>query len=85
MIDAIVTSIGEDTITASPTQDVDLKSLIGKRAVYTDNSNNNWEGKVISSDESGVVIKFKSFPKSIGQGQILQILDPGETIEQSEE
>lgn len=78
MLDAIVTSLGNGTIIATPTSEIDLNVLVGKRARYLDNSDRNWEGTVTGLEDPGVVIKFEKFPTGIGQGQIVQILDDGE-------
>lgn len=75
MTDAIVMSFGEDYVTASPTSNIDVKELKGKEAVYKDPNDKEWKGVVKEIEGDFVLIVFESFPKNIGQGQIINIKD----------
>jgi hypothetical protein len=79
MITAIVTSLDQDNLLATPSNDVDVKSLIGKKARYVDKNGKIWPGMVSgSSDDLFVVVVFENFPSGLGQGQMLDILDSPE-------
>lgn len=75
MIDAIVTSLDRDNLAATPSIDVDVSSLVGKKIQYLDKNDNVWPGVVVSSEDPFVIIKFDKFPSGLGQGQMIQILD----------
>lgn len=79
MIDAIVTSLNKDNLVVTPSGTVDANSLLGRRARYRDNTDKIWKGKVVAVDDPYVTIKFEQFPTSLGQGQIVQILEDGES------
>ncbi len=75
MIYAIVTSLDRDHLSATPNEDVDLESLIGKKVQYVDKSEKIWPGTIISVEDPFVIVKFDEFPSGLGQGQMLEILD----------
>lgn len=75
MIYAIVTSLDRDNLAAAPNEDVDLKSLIGKKVQYVDRSEKVWPGIVRAIDDPFVIVTFDEFPSGLGQGQMLEILD----------
>lgn len=75
MIYAIVTSLDRDHLSATPNEDVDLASLIGKKVQYVDKSEKIWPGVIESVDDPFVIVKFDQFPSGLGQGQMLEILD----------
>jgi hypothetical protein len=75
MIYAIVTSLDRDHLSATPNEDVDLESLIGKKVQYVDKSERIWPGTIISVEDPFVIVKFDEFPSGLGQGQMLEILD----------
>ncbi len=75
MIDAIVAAIADNYVVVIPTEESDLNKLIGKKAVYTDSGNRQWNGKVVRLEDPGVAVEFDNFPTGIGQGQILEIED----------
>jgi hypothetical protein len=77
MIDAIVTSVDNEALLATPmgADSPELSTLVGKKVRYIDNSDRTWTGVVTGFEEPCVKIKFDKFPYSIGQGQILQILE----------
>jgi hypothetical protein len=75
MIYAIVTSLDRDHLSASPNEEVDLESLVGKRVQYVDKSEKVWPGVVASVEDPFVIVKFDQFPSGLGQGQMLEILD----------
>ncbi len=81
MIDAIVTSLDREKLLVTPNSDVDLNSLVGKRVRYRDNSDRIWTGRVAGVEETYVLVAFDKFPTGLGQGQILQILEEGESEE----
>lgn len=75
MIDAIVTSLDRDNLAATPSVDVDVSTLVGKKIQYLDKNDNVWPGVVVSAEDPFVIIKFDKFPSGLGQGQMIQILD----------
>ena len=75
MIDAIVTSLDRENLSATPNSDVDVTTLIGKKVQYLDKNDNAWPGVIVAAEEPFVIIKFDKFPSGLGQGQMLQILD----------
>ncbi len=75
MIYAIVTSLDKEHLSAAPNEDVDLKSLIGKKVQYVDKSEKIWPGVIKSIDDPFVIVAFDEFPSGLGQGQMLEILD----------
>lgn len=75
MIYAIVTSLNKDHLTATPSDDVDLNSLVGKKAQYVDKSGKIWPGSVAGVEDPFVIVKFDQFPSGLGQGQMLEIMD----------
>ncbi len=75
MIDAIITSLDKDNLSATPNSDIDVKTLIGKKVQYVDKNDKVWPGVIVSSDDPFVIVKFDNFPTGLGQGQMLQILD----------
>ncbi len=75
MIYAIVTSLDKDHLSASPNEQVDLESLLGKKVQYIDKSEKVWPGVVASIEDPFVIVKFDQFPSGLGQGQMLEILD----------
>lgn len=78
LIDAIVTSLDKDNLLVTPSGDVSVSSLLGKRVRYRDNSNRIWTGKVVAIEDPYVTVKFDAFPTGLGQGQIVQILEESE-------
>ncbi|MEM0087263.1 MAG: hypothetical protein QW774_02255 [Candidatus Micrarchaeaceae archaeon] len=79
MIQAIVTSIDEKNLLASPMEEADLNALIGKKARYVDNEGKVWPAKVVGKEsDTAVIVKFDEMPTGLGQGQILEILDKPE-------
>ena len=79
MIDAIVTSLDKDNLLVTPSGDSDISTLLGKRVRYRDNSDRIWTGSVVAVDDPYVTVKFERFPSGLGQGQIVQILEDGES------
>lgn len=75
MIYAIVTSLDKDHLSATPNEDVDLESLVGKKVQYIDKSEKVWPGVIVSVEDPFVIVKFDVFPSGLGQGQMLEILD----------
>ena len=75
MIYAIVTSLDKDHLSATPNENVDLESLVGKKVQYVDKSEKIWPGVIISVEDPFVIVKFDVFPSGLGQGQMLEILD----------
>ena len=75
MIYAIVTSLDRDHLSATPSDEVDLNSLIGKKAQYVDKSGKAWPGTVTGAEDPFVIVKFEEFPSGLGQGQMLEIID----------
>ena len=75
MIYAIVTSLDKDHLSASPNEDVDLESLVGKKVQYIDKSERVWPGVITAAEDPFVIVKFEQFPSGLGQGQMLEILD----------
>ena len=75
MIYAIVTSMDKDHLSATPNEDVDLNSLIGKKVQYVDKADKVWPGVINEVDDPFVIVKFDEFPTGLGQGQMLEILD----------
>jgi hypothetical protein len=75
MIYAIVTSLDRDHLAATPSDEVDLQTLIGKKVQYVDKSEKAWPGVVVGAEDPFVIVKFEQFPSGLGQGQMLEILD----------
>lgn len=75
MIYAIVTSLDRDHLSATPTENVDLNSLLGKKAQYVDKNEKVWPGVITEIEDPFVIVKFDAFPSGLGQGQMLEILD----------
>lgn len=75
MIYAIVTSLDKNRLSATPNENVDLQTLIGKKVQYVDKSEKIWPGVIVSIDDPFVIVKFDEFPSGLGQGQMLEILD----------
>ena len=76
MISGIVTSLDENHLLVIPSGEVLLEELVGRKARYLDKSGKEWEAKVYGIEEPGVLIKFTIFPNGLGQGQIMDILEP---------
>ncbi len=75
MIYAIVTSLDKDHLAATPSEEVDLNTLIGKKAQYVDKLGKTWPGTVVSTEDPFVIVRLDPFPSGLGQGQMLEILD----------
>ena len=75
MIYAIVTSLDRNHLLATPSEEVDLESLVGKKVQYVDKNEKVWPGKVVSAEDPFVIVEFEQFPSGLGQGQMLEILD----------
>ncbi|MEM0124241.1 MAG: hypothetical protein QXF41_01710 [Candidatus Micrarchaeaceae archaeon] len=79
MIQAIVASIDEDNLLASPMEETDLSTLVGKKARYVDSAGKVWPANVVGIEsDTAVIVKFDEMPTGLGQGQILEILDKQE-------
>ncbi len=78
MLSAIVTSLDEDNLLATPSGNIDVKAFIGKKARYMDKSNRCWPAVVTGADDPYVIIKFDKFPSGIGQGQIVDLMEDGD-------
>ncbi len=70
-----MTSLDKDHLSATPNEDVDLNSLVGKKVQYVDKSEKVWPGVIASVEDPFVIVKFDEFPSGLGQGQMLEILD----------
>jgi hypothetical protein len=79
MITAIVTSLNAEKLLASPSTDINVEKLVGKKARYLDKSDRIWPATV-SGIEDGIylIIKFDNFPSGLGQGQLLDIMEDGD-------
>lgn len=75
MIIAIVTSLDENNLLATPSGEIDVAGLVGRKARYLDKNGKIWPATVTGSDEQCVVIKFDNFPTGLGQGQIIEIME----------
>lgn len=75
MIYAIVTSLDKEHLSATPNEDVDLQSLVGKKVQYVDKGDKIWPGVVVGAEDPFVIVKFDQFPSGLGQGQMLEIFD----------
>ena len=75
MISAIVTSLDEQRLLVTPSENVELQNLLGKKAQYMDKTGKAWPGVVTEIEDPFLVIKFEPFPTGIGQGQIVDIID----------
>ncbi|MCL5100819.1 MAG: hypothetical protein M1122_02605 [Candidatus Marsarchaeota archaeon] len=78
MISGIVTSLDEKKLLVTPSSDVELSTLVGKKAQYVDKTGKIWPGVVSEAEDPFVIIKFDEFPSGIGQGQIVDILEDGD-------
>ena len=76
MISGIVTSLDENHLLVIPSGEVSLEELVGRKARYLDKSGKVWKADVYGVEEPGVLIKFITFPNGLGQGQIMDILEP---------
>lgn len=75
IINAIVTSLDDENLLATPMQPTDLESLLGKKIQYVDKNEKAWPGVVKAIEDPFIVVKFDVFPSGIGQGQIIEVLD----------
>ena len=75
MIYAIVTSLDRNRLAATPSEEVDLNSLVGKKAMYVDKNDKQWPAVVVDFEDPFVIVKFDVFPSGLGQGQMLEIFD----------
>ncbi len=75
MTTAIVMALSREHMLASPTGNVDISSMEGKRITYRDSSDKEWPGSVAGIEGEFLVIRFESFPPGLGQGQIIEIID----------
>lgn len=75
MTTAIVMALNREHMLASPTGNVDLASMDGKRIVYRDSSDKEWPGLVTGIEDEFLVIRFENFPPGLGQGQVIEVLD----------
>ena len=75
IINAIVTSLDQDNFCVSPTSNVDLEELVGRKIQYV-KGEHVYTGKVDHIEYPFLVIKFDEFPTGIGQGQIIEIYEP---------
>jgi hypothetical protein len=66
--------LDQDNFLASPTSNVDLEGLVGKKVQYVKNDKI-YHGIVERIDDPFLVIKFDVFPTGIGQGQIVEIIE----------
>ena len=58
---------------AMPTEDIDMNTMVGRKAKYVDKNGKEWHGVVIDVADQMAVIKFDQFPSGLGQGQIVEI------------
>lgn len=81
MISAIVTSLDENNLMATPSADVPVQALIGRRVRYIDKFDKVWPAKVTGTDDPAVIIKFDVYPSGLGQGQIVEIMEETDDLE----
>ena len=77
IINAIVTSLSRENLLVSPTAEVELTGLVGKKVRYW-KGDKAYTGTVERVEEPFLVIKFDDFPTGIGQGQMIEILESPE-------
>ncbi len=82
MISAIVTSLNRDNLLATPSSAVELSALVGRRARYVDKAGKIWPATIVGEEDPFVVVKFDEFPSGLGQGQLLDIMEDGDDINQ---
>lgn len=76
MTNAIIMSLDKEHLLASPTGAVaNIEKLKGVKIRYIDSSDKEWPGVVEAIEEDYLVVKFDIFPKGLGQGQIIEIMD----------
>ncbi len=81
MITCIVTSLGKGSLMASPMDQVDLPSLVGRVARYLDKNGKVWPAKVEGMEDPFLIIRFTGdFPTGIGQGQMVDVIEDGDDI-----
>ncbi len=85
MITCIVTSLSRDNILATPIEDVPLERLVGSKARYVDKNNKIWPAQVVGIEEQFLIMRFTGeFPSGLGQGQMMDVIEEGEDINQLE-
>lgn len=82
MISAIITSLNKERLLATPSAQVDLLALIGRKARYVDKSGKIWRATIVGQEDPFVIVKFDEFPSGLGQGQLLDIMEEGDDINQ---
>ena len=70
--------MNKDNLLATPSGDVDLSTLVGRKIRYLDKNDKSWPGKIVSVEDPFVVVKFDEFPMGLGQGQLLDIYEEGD-------
>lgn len=78
MISAVVTSLDDKNLLATPSGNIDPATLVGRKARYLDKNGKVWPGTVKGSDDPFVIVEFTNFPTGLGQGQLLDIWEEGD-------
>jgi hypothetical protein len=80
MINAVVTSLDNNNLLATPSGNIDPATLVGRKARYVDKNNKIWPGVVRGAEDPFVIVQFDVFPSGLGQGQLLDIMEDGDDI-----
>jgi hypothetical protein len=80
MITAVVTSLDSENLLATPSTDMDVKLLVGKKVNYVDKSGKVWSGVIKGYEDQLIVVKLDPFPTGLGQGQLLEIPEEGDEL-----
>jgi hypothetical protein len=80
MISAVITSLDNANLLATPNGNVDPATLVGRRARYVDKNGKIWPCVIKGADDPFVIVQFDVFPSGLGQGQLLDIMEDGDDI-----
>jgi hypothetical protein len=79
MISAVITSLDKDKLLATPSGNIDPAELVGRKARYLDKNGKIWPGTIRGADDPFVIVAFETFPSGLGQGQLLDIWEDGDS------
>ena len=78
MISAVVTSLDNENLLATPSGNIDPTKLVGHKVQYVDKSGKAWPGIVKGADDPFIIVKLDPFPSGLGQGQLLDVFEDGD-------
>lgn len=69
-----------ENLLATPSSNIELSGLLGKKAQYVDKNGKIWPAIVKAIDDPFIVVKFDEFPMGLGQGQILEVFEESDQV-----